>query len=782
MASSWEENFCDAGRCGRRRGASVCWRLRADPAEHGEGVGAEKRGGGSVTLPRTASPTGSSPGGGGVAGEGDVPSPPKGKGWRRNSEPLPLPWEDDFISNWYIINPAVQCPLLSPPLHGSVSGSNSYGDVVHFTCKQGYRLVGKSSLTCLSDAVQCPLLSPPLYGSVSGFSSYGDVVHFTCEQGYRLVGKSSLTCLSDGTWSGRSATCADMPRYLGCYKDSLFGRLFPSDRLVSDEMTTDTCIKHCQGHGHEYAATQYSHECWCRSCDDFLKLGERRPDSECDRPCPGRSTSDEFCGGTWRMSVYRTERSEATQKWREDCRCGAGYTTADGRTAECNPDGNYPCCSPGNWCGNTAKHCGCADCVDYRYSAMTPLRQILTAGIQLQHLGCWGDTANRAVPTLEGTDPVLDGPYPSRTDPVRKCQNAAAKRGYTVFAVQNGGWCAASADALQTYVKYGPSDACRPDGEGGPWANEVYRIVTQPPSWSASSEWDSGHSAHLADINSRETADAAGAWAAATNNKDQWLMRDLGDVSVITGVITKGRNYSPDWPGIHDQYVTSYVISYGNENGDEKFYTNAGGQVTVFPGNHDRDTGVINNFRDYSGPITARFIKIHPRTWHGHISMRAKIVTVRNLKSKEGEINVGLNKAASQSSLYRAEYPAERAVDGNTGTTLSRLHECTHTNLEYQPWWKVDLGDTYVINHVTVINRGDCCGERLKDLMIRVGHNEDISRNEQCGDTYTDIPEDGAIIDIQCTTPMSGRWVSVQLSGRRDYLSLCEVQVFSTSG
>ncbi|XP_078661338.1 uncharacterized protein LOC144905509 [Branchiostoma floridae x Branchiostoma belcheri] len=307
------------------------------------------------------------------------------------------------------------------------------------------------------------------------------------------------------------------------------------------------------------------------------------------------------------------------------------------------------------------------------------------------------------------------------------------------------------------------------------------KIVTEPPSWSASSEWDSGHSAHLADINSRETADAAGAWAAATNNKDQWLMRDLGDVSVITGVITKGRNYSPDWPGIHDQYVTSYVISYGNENGDENFYTNARGEVTVFPGNHDRDTGVINNFRDYSGPITARFIKIHPRTWHGHISMRAKIVTVKSPTSKEGEINVSLNKAASQSSLYWAKYSAERAVDGNTGTTLSHLYECTHTNLEYQPWWKVDLGDTYVINHVTVINRGDCCGERLKDFMIRVGHNKDISKNEQCGDTYTDIPEDGAILDIQCTTPMSGRWVSVQLSGRRDYLSLCEVQVFSTS-
>ncbi|KAI8487880.1 hypothetical protein Bbelb_343280 [Branchiostoma belcheri] len=98
---------------------------------------------------------------------------------------------------------------------------------------------------------------------------------------------------------------------------------------------------------------------------------------------------------------------------------------------------------------------------------------------QLQSLGCWADTTDRAIPTLEGQDPILDGPYPSRTDAVRKCQHAAARRGYTVFAVQNGGWCASSADALQTYQKHGESDACQADGEGGSWANEVYRIVTR---------------------------------------------------------------------------------------------------------------------------------------------------------------------------------------------------------------------------------------------------------------------------------------------------------------
>ncbi|XP_078678951.1 uncharacterized protein LOC144914692 [Branchiostoma floridae x Branchiostoma belcheri] len=55
----------------------------------------------------------------------------------------------------------------------------------------------------------------------------------------------------------------------------------------------------------------------------------------------------------------------------------------------------------------------------------------------LQRLGCWKDTANRAIPTLEGQDAGLDGAnYKLRTDAVRKCRAAAARRGYTVFAVQ----------------------------------------------------------------------------------------------------------------------------------------------------------------------------------------------------------------------------------------------------------------------------------------------------------------------------------------------------------
>ncbi|KAI8500095.1 hypothetical protein Bbelb_224120 [Branchiostoma belcheri] len=103
---------------------------------------------------------------------------------------------------------------------------------------------------------------------------------------------------------------------------------------------------------------------------------------------------------------------------------------------------------------------------------------------QYTGLGCWTDTSDRAIPILEGTDPRLDGPYQSRQDAIQKCYQVAQSRGFTVFAVQNGGQCFGSANAFNTYNRYGPSTACAADGEGGPWANEVYQI-TEPLQWRA---------------------------------------------------------------------------------------------------------------------------------------------------------------------------------------------------------------------------------------------------------------------------------------------------------
>ena len=75
-------------------------------------------------------------------------------------------------------------------------------------------------------------------------------------------------------------------------------------------------------------------------------------------------------------------------------------------------------------------------------------------------------------------DPILDGQtYLARKNAIAKCAVAAIRVGYRMFGVQDGGWCASSASAPQTFDKYGQSNDYRADGEGGPFANHVYTVI-----------------------------------------------------------------------------------------------------------------------------------------------------------------------------------------------------------------------------------------------------------------------------------------------------------------
>ena len=90
-----------------------------------------------------------------------------------------------------------------------------------------------------------------------------------------------------------------------------------------------------------------------------------------------------------------------------------------------------------------------------------------------KNIGCFRDTGRRAISPLEGRSRLLKGSYRRRKYAIRKCALAAQKRGFRVFAVQHGGWCAASRTGHLTYRRYGRSNRCR-NGKGGPWANDVY--------------------------------------------------------------------------------------------------------------------------------------------------------------------------------------------------------------------------------------------------------------------------------------------------------------------
>ncbi|XP_070538796.1 uncharacterized protein [Ptychodera flava] len=127
--------------------------------------------------------------------------------------------------------------------------------------------------------------------------------------------------------------------------------------------------------------------CSCDNCIDYRIAGQENGKWRADLRCgssfpladgtpaecnPGSEypccSSIGWCGNTWdhcscdNCKDYR----KSNQKWRDDFRCGSAFPLANGSPAECDPNGEYPCCSPYDWCGNTGDHCSCASCVDYR--------------------------------------------------------------------------------------------------------------------------------------------------------------------------------------------------------------------------------------------------------------------------------------------------------------------------------------------------------------------------------------------------------------------------------
>ena len=118
------------------------------------------------------------------------------------------------------------------------------------------------------------------------------------------------------------------------------------------------------------------------------------------------------------------------------------------------------------------------------YKEVIKKRLISFLSLSFSHLakgiGCYRDTGRRAIATLEGRSRLLKGSYRRRRNAIKKCALAAYKRGYRMFAIQHGGWCASARRAHLTYRRYGKSNRCR-NGKGGPWANDVYVLRGMKP-------------------------------------------------------------------------------------------------------------------------------------------------------------------------------------------------------------------------------------------------------------------------------------------------------------
>ncbi|XP_067456703.1 fucolectin-1-like [Thunnus thynnus] len=143
--------------------------------------------------------------------------------------------------------------------------------------------------------------------------------------------------------------------------------------------------------------------------------------------------------------------------------------------------------------------------------------------------------------------------------------------------------------------------------------------------------------------------------------------------------------------------------------------------------------------------------------------------------------NVALRGKATQShcsqgteNVFGAAY---NAIDGNRESSFS-AGSCSHTMEQPNPWWRVDLLESYIVTSVIITNRGDCCADKIDGAEIHIGNS--LEGNGATNPVVGVISKISAVDSFTLTfsNRVEGRYVTVLLPGSQRTLTLCEVEVY----
>ncbi|KAK3730961.1 hypothetical protein QZH41_007182 [Actinostola sp. cb2023] len=127
----------------------------------------------------------------------------------------------------------------------------------------------------------------------------------------------------------------------------------------------------------------------------------------------------------------------------------------------------------------------------------------------------------------------------------------------------------------------------------------------------ASSMWDGNHAPAQGRLNYKPPRGKAGSWSSRHNRVGQWIQVDLNRVTKVAGIATQGRSNANQW-------VKQYKLQYSSDG--KTFNNYEGGKV--FTANKDRNSVVKHNLYH---PIIARYIRVLPQAWQGHMSLRMEL-------------------------------------------------------------------------------------------------------------------------------------------------------------
>ncbi|XP_073485517.1 pentraxin fusion protein-like [Aquarana catesbeiana] len=139
-------------------------------------------------------------------------------------------------------------------------------------------------------------------------------------------------------------------------------------------------------------------------------------------------------------------------------------------------------------------------------------------------------------------------------------------------------------------------------------------------------------------------------------------------------------------------------------------------------------------------------------------------------------INLGLYGRVCQSSTFPIipRPGPEKGVDGISETN-NTISPCVITNLESQPWFTLDLEESYFIGLVRLVLRTDDCWDCMNDVQIQIGDSPD--RNNPVCATVTNVSRSKPLLSFFCNG-MQGRYVTLIHAGHSGIISFCEVKVY----
>lgn len=152
-------------------------------------------------------------------------------------------------------------------------------------------------------------------------------------------------------------------------------------------------------------------------------------------------------------------------------------------------------------------------------------------------------------------------------------------------------------------------------------------------------------------------------------------------------------------------------------------------RVIGIPGENPIDIFAAENAPPEKTLVKGQFVRVRVPGYDRIINL----AEVQVIQTGDGQ-PLQRNGNAQQSSTHFTA-AASRASDGDSSQNF-KDGSVSHTLLEDNPFWMVDLGGVKDIGRIRVFNRKDCCGERLEGAVVEV---LDADKKVVWANTLTDV-------------------------------------------